>query len=258
LIFGPYRAIPKGIYCVDFQVELLDVAGDAPTGGLRFDVADSGALLCQRALAFRELKAGVRPVLEFIQERDDALLEFRISGDCCQGGAAQFRGVILAKLGSMAYMLEQGGSGEILRSVRVIEIPRRHRRNWWILLRRVRRAAAAGTFGEADRARDRRDWPNAVRLYGKGLKLDPGNFAMWMQYGHSLKQNNRLAEAEAAYRKAIDLCPEDADANLQIGHLLKIQGRLSEAVVYYTRASELASPAGQYAREELIKCGVSP
>jgi Flp pilus assembly protein TadD len=81
---------------------------------------------------------------------------------------------------------------------------------------------------------------------------------MWVQYGHSLKHCDRLAEAEAAYRKAINLCPEDADVNLQMGHILKIQGRLLEAVVYYTRASELAPPAGQFAREELIRCGVSP
>lgn len=81
---------------------------------------------------------------------------------------------------------------------------------------------------------------------------------MWVQYGHCLKQEGRFAKAEAAYRRAIDLCPEDADVNLQVKHLLKIQARLSEVVVYYRRASELAPPAGQLAREELLRCGAAP
>ena len=120
-------------------------------------------------------------------------------------------------------------------------------------LRLGRRAAATDVFTQANQARDQQDWPRAISFYEKGLKLDSDHFAMWVQYGHCLKQNGRLAEAEKAYQRAIDLCPEDADINLQMGHLLKIQGRLSEAVIYYTRASDLAPPAGQLAREELVR-----
>jgi glycosyltransferase involved in cell wall biosynthesis len=266
LIFGPYIAIPKGVYAVDFQVELIELSNSRAAGALHFDVADSGHLLCLRTLTLAELRAGMRPVVEFLQGKDDALIEFRVSGDRCPGGAVQFRGVILGKLGSVPVasgrldsipdIVERARPCEVATLTQMIEKRRISRRRWRMRLRLGHRAAA-DAFMQADQARDRQDWPQAVSFYGKGLKLDPDHFAMWVQYGHCLKQNGRLAEAEKAYQRAIELCPEDADINLQMGHLLKIQGRLSEAVAYYTRASDLAPLAGQLAREELVRCGAA-
>ncbi|MGD9614836.1 MAG: glycosyltransferase [Alphaproteobacteria bacterium] len=256
LIFGPYIPIPKGMYSVDFQVELIDCENDPAAGRLRFDIADSGRQLCQKVLSLKDLKAGVQPTLEFIQEKNDASIEFRISTDRCPAGAMRFRGIVLGRLGSMTYIAEQASTYGAPRPVQIDAARSKRRRIWRVRSNHAQLVAATEAFVEADRARDQRDWSSAAHLYGKGLELDPDNFAMWVQYGHSLKHSDRFTEAEIAYRRAIDLCPENADINLQMGHLMKIQGRLSEAVIYYTRASNLAPPAGQFAREELVKCGV--
>lgn len=211
LIFGLYVAIPKGIYSVDFQVELLDVDSETSTGALHFDAADSENQLCQRVVSFAELQTGIQPVLEFVREKDDALIEFRVSGDCCADGAVRFRGIVLGKLASTTYLFDQAPRYQFPKSPEMVTLRKRRRRSWRLRLHPWRQTAAMDAFTQADQARDRQDWTQAARLYGKGLQLDPDNFPMWVQYGHCLKQEGRFAKAEAAYGRAIDLCPEDAD-----------------------------------------------
>src|SRR5947209_3108670 len=81
----------------------------------------------------------------------------------------------------------------------------------------------------ADKARDSRDWPVAARYYRQELEQRPINPAIWVQYGHALKESGNRAEAENAYRKSLDLDPNVPDTHLQLGHVLKIQGKRSEA-----------------------------
>jgi tetratricopeptide (TPR) repeat protein len=98
---------------------------------------------------------------------------------------------------------------------------------------------------QADAARDARQWELAARCYRAVLDRDPGNAAIWVQYGHALKEAGnlkdpaRLAAAEAAYRSALTLKPGIADAYLQFGHVLKLQGRAEEAEAAYLRAFAL-------------------
>ena len=65
----------------------------------------------------------------------------------------------------------------------------------------------------ADRARDARQWELAAQLYRKALDRNPRNPAIWVQYGHALKESgelrdpDKLAQAEIAYRRALSLDP---------------------------------------------------
>jgi GT2 family glycosyltransferase/glycosyltransferase involved in cell wall biosynthesis/tetratricopeptide (TPR) repeat protein len=123
-------------------------------------------------------------------------------------------------------------------------------------LRRTRPSAV--TLG--DRARDAGQWELAAKLYGKGLDRDPRNPAIWVQYGHSLKESGelrdpgKLARAESAYRTALSLEPGAADPHLHLGHVLKLQGKTDEAEAFYLRALVL-DPSMPYPLQELSGLG---
>jgi tetratricopeptide (TPR) repeat protein len=101
-----------------------------------------------------------------------------------------------------------------------------------------------------DDANRNRDWPRAEQAYRSALDVSPDLAHIWVQFGHSLKEQGRLPEAETAYRKASELKPEDADAMLQLGHLLKLRARYDEALTAYRKSHELA-PESADARTEV-------
>src|SRR6202008_1306006 len=90
----------------------------------------------------------------------------------------------------------------------------------------------------------------------------PRNAAIWVQYGHALKEAGELrepgllAQAEIAYRRAISFAPGGADAHLQLGHVLKLQGKTEEAAGAYLRAFAL-DPSVPHPLQELSGLGWS-
>jgi glycosyltransferase involved in cell wall biosynthesis len=109
-------------------------------------------------------------------------------------------------------------------------------------------------IAQADRARDARDWASAARLYRQALEQKPDNPAIWVQYGHALKESGDVLQAENAYRKSLEFEAEVADTHLQLGHALKIQERRIEAAVAYLRALVL-DPSLNHASSELKSLG---
>src|SRR5438045_9325349 len=101
-----------------------------------------------------------------------------------------------------------------------------------------------------DAANVARDWAAAESAYAVALKYDPTLAHVWVQYGHSLKEQGYLERAEDAYRRAIALGPELADSHLQLGHALKLLGRRADAGEAYARALAL-SPDFSEAKREL-------
>jgi hypothetical protein len=97
----------------------------------------------------------------------------------------------------------------------------------------------------ADSARDAGQWRSAAQLYREALDGNPRNPAVWVQYGHALKESGalrdaeKLSRAEAAYRTALTIEPNKADTYLQLGHVLKLQGKVEEAKASYLRAFAL-------------------
>ena len=94
----------------------------------------------------------------------------------------------------------------------------------------------------------------AARYYREALDHKPDNPAIWVQYGHALKESGNVSEAENAYRKSIELDPNVADTHLQLGHALKIQGRKIEAGAAYLHALVL-DPVLDHASIELRDLG---
>lgn len=106
----------------------------------------------------------------------------------------------------------------------------------------------------ADSARDARDWPAAARHYAEALRQEPRRAAIWVQYGHALKESGNLAEAEKVYREALEVDDSIADTHLQLGHALKLQGRQEDAVAAYLRAFALDPTLRQAGAEVLNLC----
>jgi cytochrome c-type biogenesis protein CcmH/NrfG len=74
------------------------------------------------------------------------------------------------------------------------------------------------SLAAGNRARDLRAWCSAATHYQRYLELHPNDFAIWVQLGHALKEQNRLAEAIAAYDHAYQMNDADADLCLNLGH----------------------------------------
>lgn len=98
----------------------------------------------------------------------------------------------------------------------------------------VGRHLAAGSAANAAR-----DWKSARAHYAAALAIDPTLWAIWVQFGHALKEQGELSEAEAAYRRALGITPENGDTWLQLGHVLKLRGKLKHALAAYVRAWEI-------------------
>jgi predicted TPR repeat methyltransferase len=114
--------------------------------------------------------------------------------------------------------------------------------------------SARRELSSANDARDKRDWPSAVEHYKRYLDHSPHDAAIWVQYGHALKENGDHDAAIAAYERAIALNPGAADPHLHLGHVLKLAGKMHLAMRSYLQAAA-ADPAGYYASLELLALG---
>ena len=101
---------------------------------------------------------------------------------------------------------------------------------------------------EGDAARDARDWPSATKAYAEYLKIRTADAAIWVQYGHALKEQNLTAESERAYRKAMTLMPADPDVQLHLAHLLKKLDRPDDAQQIFSQLLE-TSPSIEVLQE---------
>jgi GT2 family glycosyltransferase/tetratricopeptide (TPR) repeat protein len=109
-------------------------------------------------------------------------------------------------------------------------------------------------LASADAARDRGDWKNAAAAYARVLAAQPQNAAIWVQYGHALKESGSREEAERAYARAVSIRPGDSDARLQHGHALKLLGRRADALAAFADALRI-DPGCRSAEDELVRSG---
>jgi tetratricopeptide (TPR) repeat protein len=91
----------------------------------------------------------------------------------------------------------------------------------------------------ADRAHEAREWDVAAYYYRIALERNPNRPEIWVQYGHVLKEADRLSSAEHAYRQAIAGAPTLAEPYRFLGDVLSAQGRRDDAVIAYRQAHSL-------------------
>src|SRR5207249_3431094 len=92
---------------------------------------------------------------------------------------------------------------------------------YWIS--HARKAARAGHWGAARRS------------YENFLGISPELARIWVQYGHTLKEQGDLRRAERAYGIAVQLAPA-ADTYIHLGHLVLRSSRPEEAAQAFFRA----------------------
>ena len=95
----------------------------------------------------------------------------------------------------------------------------------------------------ANGARDVCQWEFAARFYADDLNRNSCDPAIWIQFGHALKEARRLSEAETAYSTAVKLDEATIDALLSLGHVLTLQQKPAEAARIYTQTLDLEIPA---------------
>jgi glycosyltransferase involved in cell wall biosynthesis/tetratricopeptide (TPR) repeat protein len=266
LVFGPYLRLIPGDYAVEFQIGLRRMRRPVE-GEVFLDVScQELGELAGRHIWGSEMLPVMSVEVEFSHQHREALLEFRIYAKGFRSGILVFKGVYIRKRASLEKLLEeQTGFASVQASKKVnnegngaksgktftlgfCEVTLSHHG----LALRLAMPGAKHLIAAADAARDRGDWKTASLLYEKGLRRDPHNAPIWVQYGHALKESGYLVAAEDAYKKALCLEPLEPDTHLQMGHLLKLQNRLIEAAGYYLRAVEL-DPAPCHASEELAR-----
>jgi FkbM family methyltransferase len=131
-----------------------------------------------------------------------------------------------------------GGSGVALSSGRAGGAQERHSKPIWRSMWRLRHRKTA--IALARQAARQKKWELAVRHYRDAVDQAPRSAALWLQYGHALKEAGKLETSERAYRHALECDNRMADTYLQLGHLLGLQNRHIEAGESYIRALRLA------------------
>jgi len=107
---------------------------------------------------------------------------------------------------------------------------------------------------EGEIVRDLGDVDGALARLREAVEADPANAAAWNALGMTLGGQNRLKEAEDAFRSAIARDATDHRYLFNLGLALSRQGRAGEGRPFFEKALQLA-PGFRPAREELRKIG---
>ena len=105
---------------------------------------------------------------------------------------------------------------------------------------------------EGEMLRDLGDVETALARLHQAVELDPADAAAWNALGMTLGGQNRLDEAERAFRTAIARDATDHRYFFNLGLALSRQGRSAEGRPYFEQALQL-QPGFMPAREELRK-----
>lgn len=107
---------------------------------------------------------------------------------------------------------------------------------------------------EGEILRDVGDVDGGLTRLREAVEIDAGNAAAWNALGMTLGGQNRLAEAEQAFRTAIERDATDHRYFFNLGLALRRQGRGAESRTYFEKALQL-EPGFTPARAELRKTG---
>ncbi len=119
--------------------------------------------------------------------------------------------------------------------------------------RREKRVALFRTLvRQGDDAYHAADYEDALNRYKAASAIMPELPIVHADLGAVYQVQNRLMEAESAYRLAIELDPSDADSRFNLAQVLEQQGRIEDALVWY-RAVLAMRPDDKEAHERVVK-----
>ncbi|WP_422002624.1 glycosyltransferase [Reyranella sp.] len=105
--------------------------------------------------------------------------------------------------------------------------------------RSIRKLDVSDFVGVGDKANAARDWKLAASCYAAALQRDPSLAAIWVQFGHALKEDGLPGLAEIAYHRATSQAPGSVDGHVQLGHFLLRVGQADAARAAFAKAAAL-------------------
>ncbi len=105
---------------------------------------------------------------------------------------------------------------------------------------------------QGDEAYHAADYEDALNRYKAASAIMPEMAIVHADLGAVYQVQNRLMEAEAAYRLAIELDPTDADSRFNLAQVFEQQGKLEEAFEMYRQVLKL-NPDDREAKERVVK-----
>lgn len=95
-------------------------------------------------------------------------------------------------------------------------------------------------ISEARNAARSQNWAKAEYIYSTVLQHHPNMAAIWVQYGHALKEQGKVEQATEAYVKAATIVPT-VDTFLQLGHGYRLLGLDSLAKEAFAKSENIKS-----------------
>ncbi len=94
-------------------------------------------------------------------------------------------------------------------------------------------------FQQAEQARQNGEYEKAEQIWRQIIERDPHSAPAYLGLGNRLRDQDKIAEAIAAYERAIELDPNYAFAYVGLGNAWRSQNQLTLAKTQYERAIEL-------------------
>jgi len=88
------------------------------------------------------------------------------------------------------------------------------------------------------RALERRDWPEAAKVFAQLVQVEPGVVQGWLGLGIAALEQKRFRLAGQALEQARSLAPADPYVAANLAGLLRVQGRSADAVPLAQQASD--------------------
>ena len=94
----------------------------------------------------------------------------------------------------------------------------------------ARQASNQDLFAKAQEALARKDYSQAASLFDQVVKKDPKDFEAWTELGTARFNQEKLGDAEKAYRSALEQKPDFPPAQLNLGKALMAQKNYERAI----------------------------
>src|SRR5580704_7263944 len=108
-----------------------------------------------------------------------------------------------------------------------------------LLLAAASAALAQSAENEGFQALDQKDYPTAIRIFGKIAADDPKNFAAWFNLALAESALGKDADSIEHYQRALEVKPDLYEARLNLGMIYFRNAKPADAAVQLAEACRL-------------------